>query len=237
MSRRRFDAEAKDWLRDWPTQTKIWSATRRRLYWLRAQPPIRHENCRAPRLVPAGAKVLTTQPDGLWVTLGIERGDTAKAEFVDCLVIEASTGEQNLSDKRARYAARTGSLVVDFDKRWLDGLVRGPGKGGPLRARRELLGGELPDEDPVRLPVRYVRVLYALPDQADGSDLYEKAEGHIPLEAHEFVIARRKLRVANRDVRLQLARMSPYSQYLGSSVRSKPPSRNRGPELTVQAAA
>jgi hypothetical protein len=191
----------------------MWSAGER-IYWLKAQPPTTGEKCASPSLIPVGANAFTTRPDGAWITLGIERGDATKPEFVDCIVFEISLTQQNLSDKRSRYAARTGALMLDLDKRWLDGLVTGPGRGGPLRARRELLGGVLPNEEVLRLPVRYLRVLYALPDRHDRRTLYEQAKRHIPLEAHEFVIARRQLRNPTRAVRRALARMSPYAHYI-----------------------
>jgi hypothetical protein len=47
------------------------------------------ENVRAPRLTAPGSRAFQTQPDGLWVTLGIGRTDAVThATYVDCIVIE-----------------------------------------------------------------------------------------------------------------------------------------------------
>jgi hypothetical protein len=134
-----------------------------------------------------GSLVLQTQPDGLWLSLGIERGAAeTEARFADCIVIESCGNLPNLYDKRSRYAARTTSLVVDIRRVWLDQQVVTRGRGGPKRARRELLGGLL--EEDVSLPIRTLRTLYALP-----SDLYAVARGSLVLEAHEFMCAQSRL--------------------------------------------
>lgn len=179
------DRQAKQRLGKWPNESKIWSPPNSRVYWLRAQPA--GTNVRAPRLTVPGSLVFQTQPDGLWLSLGVERGDThAEARFADCIVIESCGNLANLYDKRSRYAARTTSLVVDIRRVWLDQEVVTRGQGGPLRARRELLGGEL--EADVMLPVRSLRTLYAVPDS-----LYARARGGMILEAHEFMCAQKGL--------------------------------------------
>lgn len=110
-----------------------------------------------------------TQPDGLWFTLGLLRGDEhAKAEFGDCVAIESCGNVQNLHDKRARYAARTTSLLLVVQQGWLDREVVLRGRGGTRRPRREILGGQLPSSGDVLLPVRHLRLLYALPDGGEG---------------------------------------------------------------------
>jgi hypothetical protein len=142
---------------------------------------------RAPRLTLPGSLVFQTQPDGLWLSLGIDRGDTqASASFADCIVIESCGNLANLYDKRSRYAARTTSLVIDIRKVWLNQQVVVRGRGGPTRARAELLGGQL--EDDVSLPIRSLRTLYAIPH-----DLYIQARKSMVLEAHEFMCAQSRL--------------------------------------------
>lgn len=91
------------------------------------------------------------------------------AEYVDCVAVEVSRSSQDFADKRSRFAATTSSLVVDLPLKWLDREIPTQGKGNVKQARRKLLGGNLPTTGKVRIPVRHLRVLYALPDQGKGS--------------------------------------------------------------------
>jgi hypothetical protein len=200
------DAEAKQRLRSWPTQTRrLWSKTPS-IRWLRAQPidgpgP-------APRLALPGAGEFRAQPDGLWVTLGIRYDDTtSKATFADCIAVESCGTGQNYNDKRSRYAARTTSLMIEFSSSWLDHEI--PVQAGARRTRRELLRGALPPDDRVTLPVRHLRVLYALED--DGADsLYARVCRSGVLEAHEFVCRQQVLGQYNaQDFQRFLKGMAP----------------------------
>jgi len=166
------DAQAKNRLLDWPAQTEIWSgADHKKIKWLRAQPV--DGVIGGPRLELPGAETFRTQPDGLWITLGIERGDSSTVgRFVDCVIIESCGKQQNFSDKRSRYAARTTSLTLNLPAKWLDRTV--PVRGGAQRKRRELLSGNLPSDQPTKLPVRHIRVLYALPDDDAKLSLYRR---------------------------------------------------------------
>jgi hypothetical protein len=109
------DAQAKAALRTWPLVTRIWSGGEY-VYWLRAQPTDPGETARAPRLAIPGSAEFQTQPDGLWITLGIETSvaEPDAARFADCIVVEACGTAQNLNDKRARYSARTTALVIEM---------------------------------------------------------------------------------------------------------------------------
>jgi hypothetical protein len=100
------------------------------------------------------------------------------------MVVESCGSIQNFNDKRSRYAARTTSLMTELSKPWLDHQV--PVQAGALRTRRELLRGQLPQDDRLSLPVRHLRVLYALTDEGDDSD-YKGVRASGVLEAHEFV--------------------------------------------------
>lgn len=214
MSRSRLDREAKDWLlTQWPNSTKMWSPAHSRVWWLRAQPPGQGGGTQAPRLTAPGSGAFSNQPDGLWFTLGIPRGDKAtEGAYADCVVVEVCGSDQNLSDKRARYAARTTSLMLDLRQKWLDREVVVPGKGGPRRQRRELLGGQLPPSGRVLLPVRYLRVLYALPDTRS---LYERARDNLVMEAHEFICPARMLGQYNlQQMQEFLKRIAPQRQFM-----------------------
>lgn len=175
------DAKAKEKLRGWPSQIRrLWSKSQE-ILWLRAQPV--DGPGPAPRLVLPGADEFRVQPDGLWLSLGI-RDATSKATFADCVAVESCGSAQNLNDKRSRYAARTTSLMVQLSKTWLDHQVLV--QGGAYRARRELLQGLLPLDHFVALPVRHLRVLYAVAD--DGADsVYKRVCRSGVSEAHEFV--------------------------------------------------
>lgn len=214
MSRSRLDRQAKDWLLDWPNTTKIWSPGGSRVAWIRAQPPMAEGRLRAPRLVSPGSKAFDTQPDGLWFTLGIARGDEAtEAAYADCVAIEVCASSQNLSDKRSRYAARTASLVLDLREAWLDREVPVPGRGGPKRTRRVLLAGQLPATGQVLMPVRHLRVLYALPDGSDS--LYARAKDNLVMEAHEWACPVRMLgQFTGPGMQDFVKRLGPFRHYM-----------------------
>lgn len=209
-----YDKQAKQWMRAWPNTTRtLWSPQGSQVWWLRAQPA--GDNIRTPRLASPGSEALHTQPDGLWMTLGVPRDDEdSVAAYVDCVVIEACGTPQNMNDKRARYAARTTSLMVDMRKAWLDHEVVLPGHGGAHRRRRDVLGGQLPDAWRVLLPVKHLRVLYALPDQGAGS-IYDAVKDSMVMEAHEFACPFRMLGQYNGPpMQRFLKRMAPSLQYM-----------------------
>lgn len=60
------DAEAKGVLLRWPNRTKLWPPPQGRGFWLRGQ-PVGPRKAPGPRLSSPGAKLFSTQPDGLWV--------------------------------------------------------------------------------------------------------------------------------------------------------------------------
>ena len=81
------DAEAKELLRGWPShsgdvvQSEVWPTPHGKGAWLRAQ-PTENPSEPGPRLHAPGARLFSTQPDGLWVWFDPE------AQFVDVLAIE-----------------------------------------------------------------------------------------------------------------------------------------------------
>jgi hypothetical protein len=205
-----LDNQAKRWFKEqWPTTTQTWSPGRSKIWWLRAQPPPKGK-IRWPRLTVPGSNIFHSQPDGLWITLGIERGDTTTlATYADCVAIEACGTTQNLSDKRSRYAARTAALVIDLRDKWLNQEIVLRGRGGTYRSRRDVLGGQLPDAASILLPVRHLRVLYALP--AGGNSLFEKARASYVLEAHEYICPFQMLGQWNGpDFQKFLKQMAPF---------------------------
>ena len=162
----------------------------------------------SPRLQQPGAGAFRTQPDGLWITLGIESSDEAtRATFVDFLAIESCRNAQNFNDKRSRYAARTTSLMLTIPGAWLEAKVRV--RAGATRTRAVVLRGNLPLED-VNLPVRHLRVLYALPDDDGAPGLFTRVSAAMVLEAHEYICPQRVLgSYTGQQVQTFLKRMAP----------------------------
>jgi hypothetical protein len=207
------DTEAKAALRSWSLVTRMWSGGDY-VYWLRAQPTDPAEAARAPRLSVPGSREFQTQPDGLWITLGVETtaAEVGQARFADCVVVEACGTAQNLNDKRARYSARTTALVVEVRQPWLNTAV--PRQGGGTKHRRVLLRAELPAHGEVLLPVRHLRVLYALDDRG-ASSLYARATTSMVMEAHEYVLPQRLLGQFNAQKTQEfLKRLAPRRQYV-----------------------
>jgi hypothetical protein len=208
------DAQAKGALREWAVETRIWSGGDY-VHWLRAQPTAADDTARAPRLTVPGSSEFQTQPDGLWITLGVVKPVPEippQARFADCLVVEVCGTAQNLSDKRARYSARTSALIIEMRQPWLNLEISR--QGGGMQARRGLLGAALPASGEVLLPVRHLRVLYALDDQGAGS-LYGRATTSLVMEAHEYLMPQRILRQWNAQRTQEfLKRMAPRRQYL-----------------------
>jgi len=200
------DAEAKQRISRWPAHTRIWSRDDEQIGWLRAQPPL--GGITSPRLQQPGAGAFRTQPDGLWITLGIEAHDQATAAtFVDCVAIESCRNAQNFNDKRSRYAARTTSLMLAIPQTWLEATVRV--QAGATRTRAAVLRGNLPAED-VSLPVRHLRVLYALPDDDGAPGLFARVSAAMVLEAHEYICPQRVLgSYTGQPMQTFLKRMAP----------------------------
>ena len=98
------DAEAKAILanpKKWPerSSTKKWPIPGHKGRWMRLCPS---PNAPAfPYLRTAGAQTLTTNPDGMYAFVHHAHG------FADVIAIEICRNNQNLNDKRARYAPTT----------------------------------------------------------------------------------------------------------------------------------
>nr|MCU0702044.1 hypothetical protein [Myxococcaceae bacterium] len=119
-----------------------------------------------------GSGAFSTQPDGLWLALG--------DDCAHVFVVEACGNGQNFNDKRARYQPRTSSLMLRLPLNWLPHKIRR--QRGGLRARWGLVGISTEPEADLVLPIRSLRVLYAL-----RAAHYNAAFTEVPLEAHEFL--------------------------------------------------
>jgi hypothetical protein len=127
----------------------------RRDAWLRGRPSASGPQPAQPFLKLPGSDRLRTLPDGLWLNFG----GTPADPFADIFAIEACSSLPNLLDKRSRFAPSTQSLLAVCPMPWLLAPVSDSDPTqrwvatGLLRA--------MPVQ-PLVLPVRDVKVLYAL---------------------------------------------------------------------------
>jgi len=168
------DSEAKKILLRWPGRTKtLWSTPAGSGFWLRAQPNTGSAVKTSPRIRVPGSKLFATQPDAMWVFLH-------GSDFADVVCVEVCGTASNLNDKRSRYSAAVRSLVLQCPLKWL--LAHTTIQKGRTSARWEAARSisKKPAGD-LTLPIRFPRVLYALP-----KDLYPKwCENNVP-GGHEY---------------------------------------------------
>ncbi len=160
-------------LQRWPNRPPGLDADPRGDFWLKGRPGA-HDNAYQPFLKRPGSDRLRTLPDGLWLNFG---GDM-REPFVDIFAIEACGNLQNLLDKRSRFAPSMHSMLAVCPAPWLLGAC-----GDESRRPRWRVTGVLPHEPvaPLILPVRDMRVLYAL----KATHYASFASSQIP-HAHEY---------------------------------------------------
>jgi hypothetical protein len=147
--------------------------------WLRGRPSDESVQCH-PFLKLPGSNRLRTLPDGLWLNFG----GTPVEPFVDIFAIEACGSLGNLLDKRSRFAPSTHSLLAYCPVPWL----LAPITATDATPRWQVTGvlRHEPDQ-PLVLPVRDVRVMYALKTRHyDGfveSQIPHPHEYFVPMDA------------------------------------------------------
>ncbi len=173
--------------------------------WLRARPDLERKVTQ-PYLKFPGADRLKTLPDGLYLHFSTR----AEEPYVDILCIEACSTFQNLLDKRSRFAPSTGSLLAVCPVQWLmqPGI---PGNNIPRWRLIRMLKRE--PKEPLILPVRDARVLFALkPQHFRGFMATQTAH------PHEFFCPMDVLTdlngAANPALRALLARASAASNFM-----------------------
>jgi hypothetical protein len=129
-----------------------------------------------PRLSAPGASLFRTQPDALWAHF-------RKRESCDVVAVEVCGTAQNLNDKRSRYIPASHSLVLQCSKEWLFGLMTVARGAEMPRWKASRIYRKAPKiSNDISIPVRHLRVLYALPN-----DLYHKwAKEHVPTGSEFF---------------------------------------------------
>jgi len=194
------DADAKTLLRDeWPVATQIFSRVQVDYHWLRAQ-PIASKETGSPRVYSVGQGMWSSQPDGMYIHTDSD------LNYLDIIVIEVCGSQQNYQDKRSRYVPSTNSYVVSLTKRWLDKEINY--KKGNKR-RSELLGLRTSYMDK-NVPIRHLRVVYALPNK-----LYDKIKRQICPMGHEYYIRHSSLSGwKNQNTQKFLAQLALESHFL-----------------------
>lgn len=182
--------------------------------WLRAQP--RDGRTVGPRFRRPGSLDFTarTQPDGLYLSF-FRPADEASAVAVSAFVIEVCGSGQNLADKRSRFAPAHAALLVEVEHEWLLDRVVVQGGGEQPRWKLSRAFDEEPksvlQRRPLVLPVRTLRVLYALPNdyrpKPNESRIYDKLKGSLALEAHEYLVRHAALDLRNPLLRELVRRM------------------------------
>jgi len=194
------DAQAKTVLLTWPASTAdLWPPPGGSGRWIRAQPV--DGRAKGPRLASPGARLFVTQPDGLWVFFN-------GVDSCDVVAVEVCGTVQNLNDKRSRYMPSSHSIVLQLSESWCSELVSV--RGGAKRSRRdvsETMAAAGPQQFSV--PVRFLRVLYALPNA-----IYKKwIPEHTPT-GYEYFCPHSSLASYNvQKMQVFLRRMSISSQF------------------------
>lgn len=197
------DRQAKSVLRQWPEcPTKLFRTPKTVGYWLRAQPP--DGNNAGPTLVSPGAELFGTQPDGLWLWF------EPKLSYVDVIAVEVCRKDQNLNDKRSRYMPTNHALLARCSSAWLTAAITRQNSG---KKRRWEAGGTIKNkpsfDGDIDIPVRHLRVLYALPDH-----LYDRWLSNVTTASYEFFCHHTSLRSHTNDgFRNFLTKMIPGVQY------------------------
>jgi hypothetical protein len=199
---RSIDWLVKERLRRWPQRPPGIGGT---APWLRGRPADEELRC-YPFLKLPGSAGWRTLPDGLWLNFG----GTPVDPYVDIFAIEACGSQQNLLDKRARFAPSTHSLLAVCPVDWLMACVM-PGDDTP---RWKVTGLLL--RAPVTalvLPVRAMHVMYGL-----KRNHYLGFVRHQLPHAHEYVVPMEALTAEDGDkdpaLRALLARACATANYL-----------------------
>jgi hypothetical protein len=167
------DGQAKTALRTWPKRTKTWPVPAHSGYWVRASPSTRS----MPYVHPAGATILKTKPDGLYLFAHVP------SRFCDVIAVEHCGNVQNFNDKRSRYTPTSGNVHVTIPLDWLNKKLTK--KKSYWQA--SCWFSSAPKSD-ITLTIRHLRVLFALTDK----DYTSFGQNHLP-GAHEYFCRHRDL--------------------------------------------
>jgi hypothetical protein len=206
---RSLDALVRARLRQWPQRPPgLSKPSSGKDGWLRGRPTEVESSCH-PFLKLPGSDRLRTLPDGLWMNFGGTHGEP----FVDIFAIEACGSLQNLLDKRSRFAPSTHSLLAFCPVPWLLAQVT-PDDPTPRWQATGVI--RLAPSLPVILPVRDIRVMYALKQRH-----YDGFAQHQVPHPHEYFLPMDKLtaRDAPNDpaIRALVSRASASANFLSQA--------------------
>jgi len=211
LKKQSLDALVKSRLREWP-QHPPGLAPRPNCQetWLRGRPTYDRGSCH-PFLKLPGSDQLRTLPDGLWLNFG----GTLQEPFVDIFAVEACVSLANLLDKRSRFAPSTHSLLAVCPVPWLLAPVMASEPTPRWRAT-----GVLRREPslPFVLPVRDIRVLFALTDKHyNGFMKYQLPHAHEYYAPMETLMALESDK--NPELQALLARATASANFLSVPTR------------------
>jgi hypothetical protein len=206
---RSLDALVRIRLRDWPQRPPgLGRPPHHPDSWLRGR-PAEVKGSAHPFLKLPGSSRLRTLSDGLWLNFG----GTVQEPFADIFAIEACSTFANMLDKRARFAPSTNSLLAVCPVAWLLGPATASDPTPRWRCTGVLRAEPV---QPLVLPVRDIRVLYALKPRHYSGML----NSHVPLP-HEYFVPMDKLvaKDAPDDPQLQalVARTSARAHFLNGA--------------------
>jgi hypothetical protein len=185
------DDEVRDWLKKWKGVTKEFGDGK---LWIRARPKVT-EAITYPMLYHAGMPNRIV-PDGMYVFVNLAPSEY----YADVISIESCGSEQNFTSKRSFYAPSTVSKIVRFDHGWLSDKVSAP-KLGPVESPWERFTGTTEYDnipDTIRVPIRRLRVIYALPRAwANGKKAFDMIRTNQVSNGTEFYVRQQDLKPTN----------------------------------------
>ena len=205
-----LDKQVQQRLRRWPQHPPgMGKRLRERDAWLRARPCAdAGTTASVPYLKLPGSDRLRTLPDGLWLNFG----GSAREPFVDIFAIEACGSLPNLLDKRSRFTPTIHSLLTVCPIPWLLAPFV-PGDKTPRWRATGVVRHE--PTQPLVLPVRDIRVMYALKNRH-----YEGFVRHHMPHAHEYYVPMEILTAEDGDkdpaLQAMLSHATASAQFLVS---------------------
>jgi hypothetical protein len=212
LNRIGLDIHARQRLRGWPNLPPGLEGELGPGVWLKARPGVL-DDIDYPTLKLPGANRMRTVPDALWLCFGGHERDL----FVDIFVIEVCGTFTNLLDKRSRFAPSMHSMLATCPVPWLLGPSARDDETPRWQSIRLLAE---PPPLPMVLPVRDIRVMYALPTKLFDSFASSQAP-----HAHEFFVPANALLTPDSwqepSIRAMIARTSIRANFWSYNVAAE----------------
>jgi hypothetical protein len=150
-------------------------------YWIRGRVGAKAPG--HPVILPPGLTKGVTQPDAMWIYL--------LTGYADVICFEHCNKKQNLYDKRSRYIPASHSLLLRLPRTWLNGAIPVT-NGNKHRWDAFETGLAAPNANEVVVPIRFLRVFYALPQK-----LYTEWKSNQTPTGYEFYCRHSSLTTIN----------------------------------------